>query len=383
MSHFGTDVRGIRNSLGTFLRGVPDVLGKTSVVRVAQRHQSQRGDVLIRSTQPCQRSQPVEFGGNSLQNLSVQMEPTRKRRKWDVTAPHGVPVIGNGAGALADVQQQFPGLITGIGVLPSPQPQSQPIVDTADLKPGQPLDPALVARAQMGAQAVVERIQQVLRRDSPLCEPDTRQETKSQAALCDSTTMNRLLLDLLLLRAARFSCMQDLMAKGKLPHHRVQQVHQVQEEKKEISRDVSINDAPPQIRFQLTKRTIQDEIQRRTGALIGTRGRYFPPGAPPDDSDKPLHLHITPGAHLPPVRSASPCASPPFPLPCSPHARRRATQIGDWLRLATASRARALAAIWGSSAPAPAPAQLLKAPPPFLLGVNRGLWVPAGRRTTT
>lgn len=69
----------------------------------------------------------------------------------------------------------------------------------------------------------------------------------------------------------------------------------------DIHREVTINDAAPQIRYQLTKRTTQDEIQRRTSTVIVNRGRYMAPGTPPDAVEKPLHLRITPASTLPPV----------------------------------------------------------------------------------
>jgi hypothetical protein len=50
----------------------------------------------------------------------------------------------------------------------------------------------------------------------------------------------------------------------------------------------------PQVRQQLTKRHCQEEIQRRTGTVLIVRGRYYPPGMPVDDRDKPLFLRISP-----------------------------------------------------------------------------------------
>ena len=41
---------------------------------------------------------------------------------------------------------------------------------------------------------------------------------------------------------------------------------------------------------------------------VVTRGRYMAPGTPFTDVDKPLHLHITPGACSSEVLSASLCA---------------------------------------------------------------------------
>lgn len=67
---------------------------------------------------------------------------------------------------------------------------------------------------------------------------------------------------------------------------------------KGMFRDVSINDAPRQIRYSLTGHNFQDDIQRRTGCIVNTRGRYFVPGTPMYDGELPLYLHISPGCTL-------------------------------------------------------------------------------------
>ncbi|XP_051120057.1 protein RIK isoform X2 [Andrographis paniculata] len=64
-----------------------------------------------------------------------------------------------------------------------------------------------------------------------------------------------------------------------------------------IAREIVINDADSTIRYKLTKRQTQEEIQRSTGAVVITRGKYRPPEAP-SDSERPLYLHISAGAHL-------------------------------------------------------------------------------------
>ncbi|KAK4776444.1 hypothetical protein SAY86_005132 [Trapa natans] len=64
-----------------------------------------------------------------------------------------------------------------------------------------------------------------------------------------------------------------------------------------IAREIVINDAEPSLRFRLTKRQTQEEIQKSTGAVVITRGRYRPPNAP-SGGEKPLYLHISAGAHL-------------------------------------------------------------------------------------
>lgn len=70
-------------------------------------------------------------------------------------------------------------------------------------------------------------------------------------------------------------------------------------------REVVINDAPSQTRYNLTKRPVQDDIARRTNTLIVTRGRYYPPGVPQDEIEPPLRLKILPGGNLPPVSPAA------------------------------------------------------------------------------
>ncbi|XP_039069314.1 protein RIK-like isoform X2 [Hibiscus syriacus] len=69
-----------------------------------------------------------------------------------------------------------------------------------------------------------------------------------------------------------------------------------------IAREIVINDAESSVRYKLTKRQAQEEfvifqIQRCTGAVVITRGKYHPPNAPPD-GEKPLYLHISAAAHL-------------------------------------------------------------------------------------
>ncbi|KAJ7549225.1 hypothetical protein O6H91_07G045900 [Diphasiastrum complanatum] len=64
-----------------------------------------------------------------------------------------------------------------------------------------------------------------------------------------------------------------------------------------IAREIVINDADPGIRYKLTKRQTQEEIQSKSGAVVITRGRYKPPSGPVDH-EKPLYLHISAGVHL-------------------------------------------------------------------------------------
>ena len=132
-----------------------------------------------------------------------------------------------------------------------------------------------------------------------------------------------------------FVYMQELAAQGKLPgaHRSGGPKAERLAEDPGVFRDVFINDAPAEMRHHLTKRPTQvgslpvqdvqaaalgsssgkhitmqlhevlrmrpaqDDIGRRTGTQIVTRGRYLAPGtAPASETDKPLHLHITPGA---------------------------------------------------------------------------------------
>ncbi|CAN6313604.1 unnamed protein product [Urochloa humidicola] len=64
-----------------------------------------------------------------------------------------------------------------------------------------------------------------------------------------------------------------------------------------IAREIVINDADPSVRYKLTKRQTQEEIQRCTSTVIITRGKYHPPKGQPD-GEKPLYLHISAGSQL-------------------------------------------------------------------------------------
>ncbi|EIE23783.1 hypothetical protein COCSUDRAFT_63305 [Coccomyxa subellipsoidea C-169] len=135
----------------------------------------------------------------------------RRRRKWDVAAPQGIPLAGNAAGNAAS--SGMVGFITPQGAMGAAAPAPTP----------------------------------------------------------------------------------ELAAQGKLPQGRGGPFRKAEEESG-ISRQVTINDAPPDMRHHLTKRPTQDDIGRRTGTQIVTRGRYMPPGMPPSDTEQPLYLFITPGA---------------------------------------------------------------------------------------
>ncbi|CAM6102034.1 unnamed protein product [Calypogeia fissa] len=82
---------------------------------------------------------------------------------------------------------------------------------------------------------------------------------------------------------------QDLASKGLLIQAKIQD--------ELIAREITINDADPGVRYKLTKRQTQEEIQVKTGAVVITRGRYRPPNGPVDQ-EKPLYLHISAGVNL-------------------------------------------------------------------------------------
>lgn len=83
---------------------------------------------------------------------------------------------------------------------------------------------------------------------------------------------------------------QDLATKGLLPQSKIQ-------DELLFAREIVINDADPTVRYKLTKRQTQEDIQAKTGAVVITRGRYRPPNGPAEN-EKPLYLHISAGAHL-------------------------------------------------------------------------------------
>jgi hypothetical protein len=60
-------------------------------------------------------------------------------------------------------------------------------------------------------------------------------------------------------------------------------------------REIIINDAPAKSRILLTKRPLQEDIQRRTHTVLSTKGRYYPPGMERGE-ERPLHLSIRPAS---------------------------------------------------------------------------------------
>ncbi|WVZ55991.1 hypothetical protein U9M48_006582 [Paspalum notatum var. saurae] len=77
----------------------------------------------------------------------------------------------------------------------------------------------------------------------------------------------------------------------------VQKLSQAKIPDEVIAREIVINDADPSVRYKLTKRQTQEEIQRCTSTVIITRGKYHPPNGQPD-GEKPLYLHISAGSQL-------------------------------------------------------------------------------------
>ncbi|KAG8074033.1 hypothetical protein GUJ93_ZPchr0006g45151 [Zizania palustris] len=77
----------------------------------------------------------------------------------------------------------------------------------------------------------------------------------------------------------------------------VQKLSQAKMPDELIAREIIINDADPSVRYKLTKRQTQEEIQRCTSTVIITRGKYHPPNGQPD-GEKPLYLHISSGSQL-------------------------------------------------------------------------------------
>ncbi len=80
------------------------------------------------------------------------------------------------------------------------------------------------------------------------------------------------------------------MAKGRAPLRGAPFGGAAAEEESDIARDVTINDAPPQTRYALTKRTTQEEIQRRTATVIVNRCCASPAGLPHNDAAHPRRL---------------------------------------------------------------------------------------------
>ncbi|CAI7902135.1 unnamed protein product, partial [Closterium sp. NIES-53] len=63
----------------------------------------------------------------------------------------------------------------------------------------------------------------------------------------------------------------------------------------EIVKEVVINECNPNVRYQLTRRGTQDDIHRKTGAVISTRGKFCNMNDP-KNRDRPLYLHVSPSS---------------------------------------------------------------------------------------
>lgn len=86
---------------------------------------------------------------------------------------------------------------------------------------------------------------------------------------------------------------QESLAKGLVPAARMGLLAET--ERKEIFKDVTINDAPSQIRYYLTRRGTQEMVQRASNTVIVTKGRFCGAGSAADSLEKPLFLRVTPG----------------------------------------------------------------------------------------
>ncbi|GKB96685.1 protein RIK isoform X1 [Tanacetum coccineum] len=108
--------------------------------------------------------------------------------------------------------------------------------------------------------------------------------------------------------AASYGHLQQVLLAPLMQQHATALAQKIQPKIQEelIAREIVINDAESSVRYRLTKRQTQDEIQKSTGAIVITRGKYRPPNAP-SDGEKPLYLHVSAGTHvsLPSVASNS------------------------------------------------------------------------------
>ncbi|KAI3665834.1 hypothetical protein L6452_44469 [Arctium lappa] len=97
---------------------------------------------------------------------------------------------------------------------------------------------------------------------------------------------------------ASYGNLQQVMAPS-MQQHAISLAQKIQPKIQEelIAREIVINDAESSVRYKLTKRQTQEEIQKCTGAIVITRGKYRPPNAP-SDGEKPLYLHVSAGTHL-------------------------------------------------------------------------------------
>eukprot|EP01126_Amoeba_proteus_P055717 TRINITY_DN6935_c0_g3_i7.p1 TRINITY_DN6935_c0_g3~~TRINITY_DN6935_c0_g3_i7.p1 ORF type:complete len:789 (-),score=182.32 TRINITY_DN6935_c0_g3_i7:332-2698(-) len=69
--------------------------------------------------------------------------------------------------------------------------------------------------------------------------------------------------------------------------------------------EIIINDAPPNVRYVLTKSSNHDHIYKQTGAVVTTRGIYVTPGEPINPLERPLYLSIAAKSREPVQRAES------------------------------------------------------------------------------
>jgi len=73
--------------------------------------------------------------------------------------------------------------------------------------------------------------------------------------------------------------------------------------------EVEINDYPQKARFALNNRAEMDRIQDWTGASVGIRGNYVPPGRKPALGSRKLHLYIEADSPAKVTRAKTECIS--------------------------------------------------------------------------
>jgi len=89
---------------------------------------------------------------------AVSRMTERKRRKWDVAAPQGIPLTTNASTATIS-SSVLAGHVAAQGAGNRVAPVVSALV--APPKPGQPLDADTVARAQQGAAAILAKLNKV------------------------------------------------------------------------------------------------------------------------------------------------------------------------------------------------------------------------------
>ena len=226
------------------------------------------------------------------------MAEGRKRRKWDVAAPEGIPIAtaasaGRGGIGTTSATHIAAGVITAQGPMPAAAPvnihaavpaqfrlgataQASGSAPFAAAKPGAPLDEETRARARQGAAAIVAKINQARRPGlNFLCylirsEDYLKAWQEKSANVCEvlpASSVEQLLKTAISLGRGWCACRgqhasvraQELMAQGKVPAgmHALMPGGRAGGERQEAGTDVSINDAPPDTRHFLTRRPTQ------------------------------------------------------------------------------------------------------------------------------